>query len=205
MFKFHKAALLALSFFCAAPVAVHAAVTDPAAQKVDALDAALLDTMKNAKQLGIKGRYDKLAPVIDKTFNISGMVSVAVGSYWGAFSAEDKKKVITSFRNYTISNYASNFDGYSGQRFEINPEIVSRGTDKIVRTQLLKDGDKPVNLTYRMHETGGDWKIVDIYYLGSISQLAMQRSEFASTLANGGADALAKKLDGLSANMMKDK
>ena len=55
-------------------------------------------------------------------------------------------------------------------------------------------------LKYRLRETGGQWKILDVYYRDNISQLTTRRSEFASALANGGAPALIARLNQLAAS-----
>ena len=43
----------------------------------------LLSTMQNAKVLGREGRYEKLDPVIHRTFDLPHMTRVAVGPSWG--------------------------------------------------------------------------------------------------------------------------
>ncbi len=55
---------------------------------------------------------------------------------------------------------------------------------------MLRPNDDAVDLNYRLRKTGDDWKIIDVYLSGTISQLANYRSEFAATLRTGGADAL---------------
>ena len=44
----------------------------------------------------------------------------------------------------TIATYANRFDGYSGESFEVDPEVLSRNTGRIVRTKLLRPKDEPV-------------------------------------------------------------
>ena len=92
-------------------------------------------------------------------------------------------------------------------RFVLDPAKCD-GCELCVRTcpgQLLTmDGEKPVNLIYRLREVGGTWKIIDVIY-EFVSQLATRRSEFASTVAAGGAPALVKKLDELSDKLMAGK
>jgi phospholipid transport system substrate-binding protein len=56
---------------------------------------------------------------------------------------------------------------------------------------------------YRMRDTGSGWKVIDVYYNGGISQVATQRSDFASTLSSGGAKALVAKLDSLTDKLLK--
>ncbi len=84
----------------------------------------------------------------------------------------------------------------------MDPNIVSRGTDKIVQTRLVPPHDAPVSLMYRMRESDSAWKIIDVYY-GSISQLTTRRSDFAGPVASGGAQALVTHLNSLSDALMK--
>ena len=64
-------------------------------------------------------------------------------------------------------------------------------------------GGDDVTLNYRMRQAGDAWKVIDVYYNGSISQLTTQRSDFASSLASGGAKALIAKLDAQSEKLLK--
>jgi phospholipid transport system substrate-binding protein len=49
---------------------------------------------------------------------------------------------------------------------------------------------------------GSDWKITDVYLAGNISQMAQKRSDFASTLASGGPQALTKRINALADQML---
>ena len=53
-----------------------------------------------------------------------------------------------------------------------------------------------------MQQSGGTWKIIDVY-TGSISQLTTRRSDFAASLASGGAQGLISHLNTLVENQMK--
>jgi phospholipid transport system substrate-binding protein len=55
---------------------------DPAAVPIRAFYDALLAAMKEADRLGVRGRYDKLAPVIRATFDLAAMTRIAVGPEW---------------------------------------------------------------------------------------------------------------------------
>ena len=92
--------------------------------------------MKQAEQLGVRGRYDKLAPVIRSTFDLPAMTRIAVGPDWTTIPAEQQSALLDSFARMTIATYANRFDGYSGQSFEIDPEVQPRNTGRIVRTKL---------------------------------------------------------------------
>jgi phospholipid transport system substrate-binding protein len=59
-----------------------------------------------------------------------------------------------------------------------------------------------VSLLYRMRQTAGGWKIIDVYYDG-VSQLTTRRADFAQPLATGGAAGLLSHLDALTEKMLK--
>jgi phospholipid transport system substrate-binding protein len=103
----------------------------------------------------------------------------------------------------TIATYAGRFDGYSGQSFEVDPEVQSRNNDRIVRTKLIRPKEEPVTLNYLMRGSGNAWKIVDIYLSGTISELATQRSEFGAILKAGGPAALIESLKQQTDKLMK--
>lgn len=184
----------------AAPV--RAASADPAAAQIDALDASLIDTMKQAKSLGVRGRYHKLEPVVARTFDIPTMIRFAVGADWATIPAAKQQALIDAFARLTTASYAHNFSDYSGEKFVLDPNVLTRGPDKVVQTQLISPGSAPTAIAYRMRQSGGAWKVIDVYY-GAISQLTTRRSDFAASLAHGGADALVAHLDALVDKEMK--
>ena len=130
----------------ALPGHANAADADPAVAPIRAFYDALLAAMKQADQLGVRGRYDKLAPVIRATFDLPAMTRIAVGPDWTAIPPEQQTALLDSFARMTIATYANRFDGYSGESFEVDPEVLSRNTGRIVRTKLLRPKDEPVTL-----------------------------------------------------------
>jgi len=168
---------------------------DPATQRVSSLSDALLDTMKQAKELGVKGRYDKLSPVLAKTYDLPLMTKIAVGQNWAALTPEHQKAIVSAFTRMTTATYASRFDGFSGEQFTILQTVDQKNGDKIVKTQIIQSNGKPVALSYLVRNTGSDWRIIDVYLNGTISELANRRAEFGAVLKSGGADALVTSLN----------
>ena len=167
---------------------------DPAAARVRAFYDALLDSMKRAKELGIQGRYDTLAPVIRATFDLAAMTRISVGPSWNSIPSDQQAAVMENFARMTIATYANRFDGYSGERFEVDPTAEPRNADRIVRTKLVPSDGETVTLNYLMRGSGESWKIVDVYLSGTISELATRRSEFGAILKSGGPKALIDSL-----------
>jgi phospholipid transport system substrate-binding protein len=198
--KFLRTVVLSLiaAYVALATSEAFAAASDPAARKIESFYATLVDTMKRGHELGMKGRYQALAPAVDATFDIPTMIKFVVGPSWTTMSDADHKALIEGFRRMTIADYANNFDSYDGERFDVDPNVQTKAGDVFVQTTLVPKSDKPIPFIYRMRNTNGDWKAIDVYLNGYVDQLTTKRSDFASTLTSGGAPALVKKLNGLA-------
>jgi phospholipid transport system substrate-binding protein len=175
-----------------APASAQAQPGEPTA-RVNTFYAALLDTMKQAKRLGPRGRYDKLLPVIMATFDVPGMVRIAAGSGWETASPAQQAGLVDSFSRMMTATYASRFDDFTGESFEVSP-AVDQPPNKLVRTRLIQSNGKAVSLTYLMRKGSEGWKIADVYLDGTISELAARRAEFATIMKAGGPEALVGSL-----------
>lgn len=195
------AALLAASV---APAAiVQAQATDPGAATIDAFDNVLLEVMKQGKSLGVDGRYRRLEPAVQAAFDLPAMTRFAVGPKWTTLSAPEQASLVKAFTRLTVANYAKNFDSYGGEKFTVDAKVDTRGPDKLVRSHIVVPKEKPVDLTYRMRQSSdGRWKVIDVYYNGSVSELAARRSDFSSSISVS-ADALLRKIDALSDKLMR--
>src|SRR5258708_11508359 len=154
----------------------------------------LLDVMRNAAALGVKGRYQKLEPVVLATFEVPFMTRLAVGPSWAGLPVEQRHSASQAFARYMTATYATEFDDFSGEQFQIlGEQQVEHGT--IVKTQLVKADGEKVIINYAVHDNDTSWQIRDVYLAGTISELATRRSDFTSTLRSGGIEALILRLN----------
>lgn len=195
-------AILAAAASLAIAAPAFAQSSDPAGKTIESFDAALIKTLQAGKSAGAQGRAKVIGPAVEQAFDLPTMVRFAVGPQWAKIDPADQAALQKAFSRFTIANYAKNFDNYNGQKLELDGDVQTRGADKLVKTKLTGGGSN-VSLAYRMRDTGGTWKIIDVYYNGSISQLTTQRSDFASTLSSGGAKALVAKLDAQTDKLLK--
>jgi len=150
---------------------------------------ALLGTMREGPQLGVKGRFDRLAPAIDQTFDLAFMARTAVGPQWLKFSESEREDVTKALRRYIVATYADNFDEYSGEKLEVSGED-NHSLGRLVHTRVVKPDGAPVTIDYLVHDDGTSWRIRDVYLDGQISELAVRRSQFVSILSSHGTDGL---------------
>jgi phospholipid transport system substrate-binding protein len=155
----------------------------------------LLSTMKDGQSLGYAGRRDKLTPVIRQTFDFPLMTRLTVGPPWPGLTPEQQQQILNGFSAFSIATYANRFDGYSGERFEVDqtPTHLANG-DAIVKSKLIPREGDDVELDYLMRNTGQGWHAIDVYLSGTVSELAVRRSEFSSVLRRDGPAALVNLL-----------
>ena len=193
---------LALSLFAGSTAALAVNPQDSVRGFYDTL----LTTMRNGPTLGQSGRYARLVPVVDRVFDVSSMTRLATGPSWATLSPAQQQQLVDAFRHYVAATYADRFDSYSGQQLQVTGERPYNA-EVIVQTKIVKSDGDTTTLDYLMHQNQGSWQISDVFLDGTISQLAIQRSEFHSILRREGVDglvmALNRKVDLLGKGLAK--
>ncbi|MGI9509666.1 MAG: ABC transporter substrate-binding protein [Geminicoccaceae bacterium] len=175
---------------------------------VQGLNTTLLDVMQSADALGYQGRYEKLDPVLRSSFDFTFMAKIAVGRAWNDFDQAQRDELVDRFTRMSVATFASRFDGYGGERFEIFGEKPGPRDTVIVDDRIVRPDDPDVGLNFVLKEKGetadAAWRIIDVMLDGKFSELARQRAEFSSVLKNGGYDELIVALDRRIAELAAD-
>jgi phospholipid transport system substrate-binding protein len=174
------------------------ATPDPAAAKklVEDLHAAMLGAMKDAQSLGYEGRLAKLQPAIAARYDFPFIAEKSVGLAWKDFDDAQRKQLVDAITRLAGATYAARMDGFSGERFEtLGTEPAGQSTI-VVRTQIVESTGKKTSIDYRIRNTeDGQPRIVDVFFDGTVSELAMRRSEYSALLKKGGLPELLDALD----------
>ncbi|MGE0225019.1 MAG: ABC transporter substrate-binding protein [Acetobacteraceae bacterium] len=163
-------------------------------EPIVALYRALEDVMRAGKAVPFRQRFDTLAPVIDRVFDLETILQVSVGLRWNSIDAAAKATLLDAFRRFTIATYVANFNSFDGERFEVLPELRSIGADRVVQTRIAPARGDTVRMDYVMRSAPRGWRVVDVLLDGTISRVAVQRSDFRSLLARGDTTALLDSL-----------
>jgi phospholipid transport system substrate-binding protein len=168
---------------------------------------ALLSVLKDGEKLGYPGRYQRLQAVMQDTFDLDFMAEKVLGKSWSGLNDADRDRWRQVFSEFTVANYAANFDKFTGQQFEIRGEEPSANETVLVKTLVKSPGHEDVELTYRLHQAGGRWRIMDVFLKGTVSELALRRSDYSSVLERDGfaglVDVLRSRIADLAAGRAK--
>lgn len=194
---FRSTALAAAMLATIAPAMVQAQPADPAVQRIEAYNQALVGVMKQGKALGLRGRAERFQPIVEQYYDNQAIAALVAGAGWAKASAGDKAALVAALTRHNAVSHAGNYKSYDGERFATDGKSVVRGSDRLVRVRI-----GTTQIVYRLRQTGGQWKIVDVVADG-ISQIAVQRADFASTVASSGVGGLAKQLTAMDARTLK--
>lgn len=193
-----RRALFSLPLLMAAGAsAADAAASAPVKDLLDALTAA----MKAGTKQSFMQRYASLAPVVERAFDLSATLQAAVGPRWAGLETAQQAKLLEVFRKFTTGRYVDNFSAYNGEKLEVLPEARNVGEDQVVATRIVPGNGDPVRIDYVMRSGPSGWRAIDVLLNGSISQVAVQRSDFRALIGAGDASRLIESLQKKVADM----
>ena len=164
------------------------------AEPIVALNAALRAGMQAGRGTPFAARAAALRPVVERAFNLPAILAASVGPRFAGFSDSAKAELLAAFTEFTVATWVGNFDEYSGEVFQVAPQtrsvgrvgsVGSEGNDEVVTTRIVPLTGEPTRLDYVMRQGAEGWKAVDILLNGTISRVAVQRSDFRSLVVGG--------------------
>jgi len=183
------------------------AQSNDARQPINELYTALETVMRMGAETPFQQRFDRLAPVIDKVFDLDAILRTSVGLRWASLDATARDTLATVFRTFTIASYTANFDKDGGDKFEVFPQIRAAEADQIVQSRLVATDGEQHRIDYVMRTEAPGWRVVDVLLDGTISRVAVQRSDFRALLTSGNPgpliDSLKRKIGELSGGAMR--
>jgi phospholipid transport system substrate-binding protein len=184
--------VLILCFFLLG-VPIQGALAEEASTAVTHLQDTLVKIMKEGKQLGYKGRYDLIMPVVAQTHDLPAIARIAMGQYWKDLNEEQQENFTNIFGELSHATYAGRFNSFSGEKFSLISEESLKRNRKLVQTKFLKADGEEIRFNYILHQVNDQWKIINIMVNG-VSDLALKRTEYGGILKKDGYATLIAKL-----------
>jgi phospholipid transport system substrate-binding protein len=176
--------LFALQVMAAAsPEDVVKSTTDQVLARVKNDEAALkADTSK---------LYALVNEVIIPHFDFERASQLVLGRYWRTADDAQRTRFENAFKELMVRTYANALFQYVDQKINYKPSLTDAdGQRAVVRTEIIKPGETPIPVNYRMHlMKNGEWKVYDVFVDG-ISLIVTYRDSFASEIRQSGLDSL---------------
>lgn len=189
-------ASLAVLLFSFSAASVPAKANDAEAGKfVFSLGERAVSVLRDKENTTFAEREFAFRKILVEGFHINTISRFVLGRYWRGATAAQRSAYNDVFVDFIVRVYASRFDSYNGEHFEIL-EIIASGAeaDTVVRTQILRpSGGAPIIVDFRVRVIEGSYRVVDVTVEG-ISMLHTHRVEFASVINRRGMDGFLDEL-----------
>lgn len=168
---------------------------DESRQVIQKFSDQLLAVMKQGKALGFQGREEKLRPAVAEAYDMQAMTRSCLGMEAGKLTPDQLNQLAEAFTDYTVANYAEEFDDWGGESIVVDAPRLAVGGAVVVPSRIAPKTGSPTEIDYEMHQTGGgQWRVIDVLLEGTVSQVAVRRSEFVSIFRREGFPGLIKIL-----------
>jgi phospholipid transport system substrate-binding protein len=128
-------------------------------------------------------------------FDFERITALAMGRNWRQASPEQQKQLVDQFRALLVRTYSGALAQYRDQTMDYKPlRADANATDVTVRTEVIRQGQQPVQIDYSMTKSPSGWKVYDVI-VGGVSLVTNYRDEFTEQIKNGGIDGLIKTLN----------
>jgi phospholipid transport system substrate-binding protein len=127
-------------------------------------------------------------------FDFTRMTALAMGRNWRQATPEQQQRLTDEFRSLLVRTYAGALNQYRDQQLAYKPlRAEDKATEVIVRTEVVRPGQQPVQIDYGMQKVADGWKCYDVI-VGGVSLVTNYRDEFNEQIRAGGIDGLIRTL-----------
>jgi phospholipid transport system substrate-binding protein len=184
---------LALTFYAGA--AAQADDRHAAKGVVERLQSDVFDVLKQAKKLGVEGRYKHLLPVLARDVHLTLMTATASGKFWRQSTNEQRERAVKAFGEMHTALLASLFDTYNGENFRTIRARPAGGNVVLVDSEIFDGDGDPTLVTFVAANVRGRWWVIDVIIANGISEVKVKLNEFHRLLVDGGLDNLSAALE----------
>lgn len=184
--------LAALALAALVALAQPARAEADASSFIDGLGAKALSSL-TAPDLPMAEREKRVRSLLRANFDVDVIARFTLGRNWKAATDAQKAEYIKLFETMIVKTYAQRFSDYSGQQLKVGKSTKASERDSIVDSQIIQKNGPPVSVQWRVRDTNGSMKVIDVYVEG-ISMAQTQRDDFQSVIDSSGMDGLIKSL-----------
>lgn len=138
-----------------------------------------------APELGQAEREKRVRGLLRSYFDVNTIARFTLGPNWRNATEAEKAEYIKLFESMIVTTYAQRFSEYSGQEMQVVKSTKASDRDTVVASKILQKNGPAIAVDWRVRNTGGSLKIIDVIVEG-VSMSVTQRSDFAAVIQSGG-------------------
>lgn len=173
-----------------APSPAEPQVSAPVALVTSTMDEAI--AILNDPKLSRSDRLSRLEDIARRRFDFAAMSRLVVANYWKRFTPEQKRQLVDEFESFLARTYGERIDRYTNEKVEVVGE-QEQGRYVKVLTKIVGGDYGGAEVNYRLLETHGEWRVVDVEVEG-ISLVLNYRDQFKAVLGRSGPEGLIQAL-----------
>lgn len=185
------AAWLLMAVAAAAPTMTPRDVVQSAVMRVLQTIGDTQPTPQSARPSPEKARLE-IRRIATDLFDFDEVSRRALSRHWAARSSQEQAEFISLFTDLLERSYVGKIESYSGEKIVYTGELVD-GDYATVRSRVVSKRRTETALDYRLHRTGGRWKVYDVLIDG-VSFVSTYRSEFNRIIQSSSWDDLMDRL-----------
>ncbi|MEO3428623.1 ABC transporter substrate-binding protein [Pelagibius sp. CAU 1746] len=177
--------LLALALLVL-PAAAQALDTKQAASFLEELQEKAASRLGDAS-ISDQEKEEHFRKLFNENFDVPAIGRFVIGRYWRAASPDDQQAFLAVFEDAMVQRFLPLLAENSSERFKIGNVTMDARNDNMVLidSRIDRPEGEPYKVSWRVRETDGDFKILDIVAEG-VSMAITLRSEYGTVLKNNG-------------------
>ena len=145
------------------------------------------------ESMSTEERLHSIEAIVYARFDLHAMSRLVLARNWKWFSKEQQSEYISEFKKYLSNDYGSRIERYDQEQVEVLEARDQPRSDVIVRTRIMSGQFEGALVDYRLRNTAGEWRAIDVVIEG-ISLVSNFRDQFKAVVSRGGPELLLKKL-----------
>ena len=173
---------------CAATLSPPTRAAESPRTVVDATTSSVIATLAD-KSLSMSEKRRRVEEIVYARVDFDTLSRLVLGQGWHQLNEEQRGEFEREFKQNISATYGRNVESYENERITIVGDRQEPRGDWTVRTKIVRHGSDDISVDYRLRETDGTWKIIDVTIEG-LSLASNYRSQFQEIMANGSIDRL---------------
>jgi len=173
---------------CAATLSPPTRAAESPRTVVDATTSSVIATLAD-KSLSMSEKRRRVEEIVYARVDFDTLSRLVLGQGWNQLNEEQRGEFEREFKQNISATYGRNVESYENERITIVDDRQEPRGDWTVRTKIVRHGSDDISVDYRLRETDGTWKIIDVIIEG-LSLASNFRSQFQEIMANGSIDRL---------------